>query len=52
MCIVTVKKIRLVLVMILVAVYIALALCDVKDGRYRMGFVSFLFALVTWLVFF
>lgn len=45
-------KTRVVLIVILIAAYLALALCDVKDGRYRTGFVSFLFALVTWLVFF
>ena len=46
------QKIRLVLIVILIAAYLALALCDVGDGRYRTGFVSFLFAMVTWLVFF
>lgn len=46
------KKIRLVLILILITAYLALALCDVGAGRYRTGFVSFLFAMVTWLVFF
>lgn len=48
----TIKKIRYVLVMTIFAAYVILALCDIKEGRYRTGCVSALFAMVTWLVFF
>ena len=45
------KVIRSVIVIILIAAYSVLALCDFVDGRYRTGIVSALFAAVTWLIF-
>lgn len=48
----TIKTIRFVVVMTIFVAYVLLALCDIKEGRYRIGCVSALFAMVTWLVFF
>ena len=47
-----IKTIRFAAVVLLLAAYIVLAVCDVKEGRYRTGIVSSLFAAVTWLIFF
>jgi len=47
----TIKTVRFVMVMTLFAAYVVLALCDLKQGRYRTGCVSALFAAVTWLIF-
>ena len=47
-----VKKIRLGMVLVLIAAYLVLAVCDLKEGNFRTGIVSILFAAVTWLVFF
>lgn len=46
------KTIRFLMLLILIAAYVILALCDFYNGRYRTGGVSMLFAVVTWLVFF
>jgi len=48
----TIKMIRSVVVMTIFVAYVVLAVCDIKEARYRTGCVSGLFALVTWLVFF
>ncbi len=45
------RKIRLIMVITLIAAYLVLALCDLNEGRYRTGFVSALFALVTFVIF-
>lgn len=47
-----VQMIRFVMVLILIAAYVVLAVCNCFDGQYRFGIVSALFATVTWLVFF
>jgi len=46
------KMVRLLMLLILIAAYVILALCDLYEGRYRTGCVSMLFAVVTFLVFF
>lgn len=46
------KKIRLAMVLVLIVAYLILAICDLKEGKFRTGIVSTLFAAVTWLVFF
>lgn len=47
----TTKTIRSAMVIVLIAAYLVLAICDVKDGRYRTGIVSTLFAIVTFVIF-
>ena len=47
-----IRKIRLAMVLVLIGAYLILAVCDLKDGNFRTGIVSVLFAAVTWLVFF
>lgn len=47
-----ITKIRSIMVITIFVAYIVLALCDLKEGIYRTGIVSGLFAAVTWLVFF
>ena len=46
------KVIRAIAVFTLLAAYIVLAVCDFKEGQWRTGVVSTLFAAVTWLIFF
>ena len=46
-----IKEIRSMMVLILIAAYLILAVCDINEGRYRTGAVSVLFATVTWLIF-
>lgn len=48
----TLKTIRTVAVMTIFVAYVVLALCDIREGRIRIGIVSALFAVITWLVFF
>lgn len=48
----TIKTIRSAMVITIFTAYVVLAMCDFKEGRYRTGCVSALFAMVTWLVFF
>jgi len=47
-----IKTIRSLMLLTLIAAYVILALCDFREGRYRTGSVSVLFAVVTYLVFF
>ena len=46
------EKVRFAMVVVLLAAYIVLALCDISEGKYRTGIVSGLFAVTTWLIFF
>lgn len=46
------KTIRSIMLVTLIAAYVILALCDIKEGRFRTGVVSLLLAMVTYLVFF
>lgn len=39
------------MVIILIAAYLILALCDFREGRYRTGITSALFAMVTFVIF-
>ena len=45
------KTVRFIMLVTLIAAYIILALCDIKEGRFRTGVVSLLLAIVTCLVF-
>jgi len=47
----TIKTIRSAMLITLIAAYIILAICDIREGRYRTGIVSTLFAIVTFVVF-
>lgn len=49
---VTMKMVRSVMVVTLFVAYLILAVCDFKEGQWRTGVVSTLFAAVTWLIFF
>lgn len=46
------KMLRFLMLVLLIGAYLVLAICDIKEGRFRTGAVSFLFAIVTYLVFF
>lgn len=48
----TIKTVRFLMVFSLIAAYVILAICDLREGKFRTGFVSALFAAVTWLIFF
>lgn len=48
----TTKTVRSIMVVTLFVSYLILAVCDFKEGQWRTGVVSSLFAAVTWLIFF
>lgn len=48
----SIKTIRFLMLVLLIAAYVVLAACDFHEGRYRTGCVSTLFAIITYLVFF
>lgn len=45
------KTVRPFMVILLIGAYLILSICDFKEGNYKTGVVSALFAAVTWLVF-
>lgn len=47
----TIKTIRFAIVITLIAAYLILAICAFREGRYRMGITSTLFAIVTFVIF-
>jgi len=48
----TLKTIRFLALLTLIAAYVLLALCDFSEQQYRTGGVSLLFAVATYLIFF